>query len=106
MGGTRKNALNNCLLQTPLLGNRDKWGSLLAVENKEKYKKKTMLIPLKIGAWNARSQMGSVGSDRPQRRMALVGIKLVRFGIEIATLSETRFAEEAKIQEVGAGHKK
>ena len=43
--------------------------------------------------------MDSVGSDRPQHRTALVGRKLGRYGIEIAALSQTRFAEE-NIKEV------
>ena len=36
--------------------------------------------------------MDSAGSDRPQRRTALVGRELGRYGIEIAALSETRLA--------------
>ena len=48
--------------------------------------------------------MDSAGSDRPQRRTALVGRELVRYGIEIAALSETRFAEIGEIKEVGAGY--
>ena len=74
----RKGALNNCLL--------DK------------------VIPLKIGAWNVRTLMDSAGSDRPQRRTALVGRELGIYGIEIAALSETRFAEIGEIKEVGAGY--
>ena len=34
--------------------------------------------------------MDSAGSDRPQRRTALVGRELGRYWIEIAALSETR----------------
>ena len=45
--------------------------------------------------------MDSAGSDRPQRRTALVGRELGRYGIEIAALSETRFGEN---KEVGAGY--
>ena len=48
--------------------------------------------------------MNSAGSDRPQRRTALVRRKLGRYGIEIAALSETRFAEIGGIKEVGAGY--
>ena len=48
--------------------------------------------------------MDSAGSDRPQRRTALVGRELGRYGIEIAALSETRFAEIGEIKEVGAGY--
>ena len=48
------------------------------------------MIPLKIDAWNVRTLMDSAGSDRPQRRTALVGRELGRYGKEIAALSETR----------------
>ena len=48
--------------------------------------------------------MDSAGSDRPQRRTALVGRELGRYGIEIGALSETRFAEIGEIKEVGAGY--
>ena len=44
---------------------------------------------------------GRAGSDRPQRRTALVGRERDRYGIEIAALSETRFAEIREIKEVG-----
>ena len=40
------------------------------------------MIPLKIGAWNVRTFIDSAGSDRPQRRPALVGRELGRYGIE------------------------
>ena len=62
------------------------------------------MIPLKIGALNVRTLMDSAGSDRPQRRTALVERELCRYGIEIAALSETRFAEIGEIKEVGAGY--
>ena len=63
------------------------------------------MIPLKIGAWNVRTlNIDSAGLDRPQRGTALVGRELGRYGIEIAALSETRFAEIGEIKEVGAGY--
>ena len=46
--------------------------------------------------------MNSAGSDRPQRRTALVGRELDRYKVEIAALS-TRPAEEGLLKEVGAG---
>ena len=46
--------------------------------------------------------MDSAGSDRPQRRTALVGRD--RYKVEIAALSETRLAEEGLLKEVGAGY--
>ena len=48
--------------------------------------------------------MDSAGSDRPQRRTALVGRELGRYGIQIAALSGTRFADVGEIKEVGAGY--
>ena len=43
--------------------------------------------------------MDSAGSDRPQRRTALVGRELGSYGIEIAGLSEI-----GEIKEVGGGY--
>ena len=48
--------------------------------------------------------MDSAGSDRPQRRTALVGRDLDRYKVEIAALSETRLAEEGLLKEGGAGY--
>ena len=48
--------------------------------------------------------MNSAWLDKPQRRTALVGRGLGRYGIEITALSENRFAEVGEIKEVGAGY--
>ena len=48
--------------------------------------------------------MDSAGSDRPQRRTALVERGLGRYGIEIAVLCKTRFAEIRENKEIGAGY--
>ena len=48
------------------------------------------VIPLTSGAWNVRTLMDSSGSDRPQRRTALVGRELDRYKVKklvLATLS-------------------
>ena len=55
-------------------------------------KKKTKVIPLTIGALNVRTVMDSAGSDRPQRKTALVGRELDRYKVEIAAL--IRLAQE------------
>ena len=47
--------------------------------------------------------MDGARSDRPHHRTALVGRVLGRCGIEMAALSETRFAEIGGIKKVGAG---
>ena len=67
-------------------------------------KKKMKVILLTIGAWNVRTLMDSSGSDRPQRRTALVGGELDIYKVETAALSETRLAEEGLSKEVGAGY--
>ena len=41
--------------------------------------------------------------DRPQRRSALVARELARLYIDIAALSEVRFAEQGSLREDGAG---
>ena len=48
--------------------------------------------------------MDSAGSNRPQRRTALVDRELERYEIQIATLSETQFSDVGEIKEVGAGY--
>ena len=42
--------------------------------------------------------------DRPQRRSALVARELARLDIDIAALSEVRFAEQGSLSEDGAGY--
>ena len=46
--------------------------------------------------------MDNAGSDRPQRRTALVRRELDWYRIEITALSETRLAEEGLLKEFGA----
>ena len=48
--------------------------------------------------------MDNSQAERPERRTALVGRELARYNIDIAALSETRFAEEGHLKEVGAGY--
>ena len=45
--------------------------------------------------------MDNAGSDRPQRRTALVGSELDRYKVETAALSETRLKVEGLLKEVG-----
>ena len=41
---------------------------------------------------------------RAGRRSALVALELKRLGVDIAALSEVRFADEGSLQEHGAGY--
>ena len=61
------------------------------------------MIPLTIGAWNVRTLIDSAGSDRPQRRTALVGGELDRYKVEITAQNGTRLADEGLLKELGAG---
>eukprot|EP00745_Piridium_sociabile_P040226 TRINITY_DN767_c0_g1_i3.p1 TRINITY_DN767_c0_g1~~TRINITY_DN767_c0_g1_i3.p1 ORF type:complete len:1045 (-),score=247.16 TRINITY_DN767_c0_g1_i3:182-3316(-) len=48
--------------------------------------------------------MDNKTSNRPERRTALVGRELQRYNIDIAALSETRFADTGELTEAGAGY--
>ena len=43
-------------------------------------------------------------TERPERRTAPVGRELSKYNIDIAALSETRFAGEGQLTEIGAGY--
>ncbi|VDL90873.1 unnamed protein product [Schistocephalus solidus] len=45
-----------------------------------------------------------LGSNRLERRTALVARELARYKVDIATLSKTRFSEQGQLDEVGAGY--
>ncbi|VDM04458.1 unnamed protein product [Schistocephalus solidus] len=45
-----------------------------------------------------------LGSNRPERRTALVARELARYKVDIAALSETRFSEQGQLEEVGANY--
>jgi len=62
------------------------------------------IVPLTLGAWNVRTLLDKVDADRPQRRTALIGKELARYGIDIAALSETRLAGEGELCERGSGY--
>ena len=48
--------------------------------------------------------MDNPNANRPERRTALVARELCRYSIDIAALSETRFADEGQLTESGAGY--
>ena len=57
---------------------------------------------LVLGSWNVRTLLD--GGNRPERRTALVAMELRRFGIDIAALSETRFAGCGSLREDTSGY--
>ena len=44
------------------------------------------------------------GTDRPCRRTALIAKELVRYGVDIAAVSETRLADTRSLEEHGSGY--
>ena len=57
-----------------------------------------------IAAWNVRTLLDREGTDRPERRTALITAELKRYNVDIAALSETRIAGEGSLEEVGEGY--
>ncbi|TWW56350.1 hypothetical protein D4764_08G0003370 [Takifugu flavidus] len=68
---------------------------------KQKETKEKKLI---FGSWNIRTLLDRDTTERPQRRTALIAKELARYRIDIAALSETRFAEEGLICEPDGGY--
>ena len=66
--------------------------------------KKIRRIPLTLGSWNVRTLLDCVGTERPERRTALVARELARYNTDVVALSETRFAEVGQLTEVGGGY--
>ena len=63
-------------------------------------KKKTCLY---YGSWNVRTLQDN--PKNPERKTAIVARVLSSLNVDIAALSETRFAEEGQLDEVGGGYK-
>lgn len=62
------------------------------------------MTPVTFGAWNVRTLLDRAGTDRPERRTALIASELLRYNVQIAALSETRLAEEGQLTERSAGY--
>lgn len=59
---------------------------------------------LRVATWNVRTLLDREGTNRPERRTALVARELSRYNIDIAALSETRLAGEGQLEERNAGY--
>ena len=68
------------------------------------HRRRTNAKPLIIAAWNIRTLLDRKGSNRPERRSALVTRELQRYNVDIAALSETRFLDVGQLSEVGSGY--
>eukprot|EP00795_Rhopilema_esculentum_P009596 gene9596-17354_t len=74
---------------------------ILAVETKRKKQ-----IKFNLASWNVRTLLNSITtkSERPERRTALVTRELARYGVDIAALTETHFADKGQLTEIGGGY--
>ena len=94
----RKCGFNKCLPQSAWPASRG-WklspfcGSKERKERKENNKNsKKSVRRLTIGAWNVRTLLDRTGTSRPERWRAPVDRELSRYKVDIAALSETRYA--------------
>ena len=67
-------------------------GQRASLPSGKKHERKKKTANPKVACWNISIMQDS--EDRPQRRLALVARELARLDINIAGLSEVRFAEQ------------
>ncbi|VDM05700.1 unnamed protein product [Schistocephalus solidus] len=60
--------------------------------------------PFALAVWKVRSLVDNPRSNQPERWTALVARELVRYTVDVAALSETRYSKQGLLQEVGAGY--
>ena len=94
--GPTKGGLNNACLTPTWLASRGQRTSLPSGKKSERKKK---IANLKVACWNVRTMQDS--EDLPQRRSALVARELARLDIDVAALSEVRFAEQDSLRKDG-----
>ena len=61
-------------------------------------------MPLTVAAWNVHTLIDREKANIPERRTALIAAELARYNIDIAALSETRFAGEGELTEKTSGY--
>nr|VZI39183.1 unnamed protein product [Spirometra erinaceieuropaei] len=57
-----------------------------------------------MAAWNVRTPLENLRSNRPKRRTALVARKLARYKVDIAALSETWFSQQDQLEAMDADY--
>ena len=73
--------------------------NMLGAQKPQKQQKQ--LTDLQLGSWNVRTLLDREGSNRPERRSALVARELAKYNIDIAALSETRFSDTGSMVDLG-----
>ena len=77
-------------------------GQRASLPSSKKNEREKKTANLELACWNVRTMQDS--EDRPQRRSALVVRELPRLDIDIAALSEKRFAEQGFLGEDRVGY--
>lgn len=87
----------------------DHTGSVVARVNKDRVdwpilpptaKNKQGRKLLTVAEWNIRTLLDRAGSNRPERRTALVAMELAKYNIDIAALSETRLSSSGSVTDI------
>ncbi|XP_047502747.1 uncharacterized protein LOC125048220 [Penaeus chinensis] len=91
--GARKGALKNSLLHFTLASKL----RLAGIPHSGRTIKKKQVKVLNLGTWNVQTLLDNTKADRPERRTALVPKELARYNVNIATLSEIRFADKGMV---------
>ncbi|VDK50003.1 unnamed protein product, partial [Dibothriocephalus latus] len=60
--------------------------------------------PITLATRNVRSFLHNPKNNRLEWRKALIARELAWFKVDIAAISETRFSDEGRVEEVGAGY--
>ena len=76
--------------------------SILGSKQQQQQKDDTSgITTMTFGQWNVRTLLDREGTGRPERRTALVAMELEKYKIDIAALSETRFSESGRLDDMG-----
>ncbi|VDL88977.1 unnamed protein product [Schistocephalus solidus] len=65
-----------------------------------RYPRAAWVSPLTLAAWNVCSLLDNTRRNRSEWRTALVTRELVRYKVDIAAFSETRYYEKGQLEEV------
>ncbi|XP_076047086.1 uncharacterized protein LOC143028608 [Oratosquilla oratoria] len=78
--------------------------ALAGISSSDRNVKKKKLKVSTFASWNVRTLLNNTKADRPERRTALVARELARYNVDIAALSETRFADKGQLTEASSGY--
>eukprot|EP00057_Strongylocentrotus_purpuratus_P023176 XP_011677650.1 PREDICTED: uncharacterized protein LOC105444720 [Strongylocentrotus purpuratus] len=75
--------------------------SMLGSKQQQQKDDTSGITTMTFGQWNVGTLLDREGTGRPERRTALVAMELEKYKIDIAALSETRFSESGRLDDMG-----